>query len=224
VQFDNTHLTRDRASVPSELEQMPHLLNFIRGNGTMMANDHTILISRTAGGFLSSFTGLYPDRHGQTVTDRLVGSAVRLGTVGSGLPTAAGQTITNLPGFATSTGSPYAFFFADLDPTTPGLDTLYVVDDAAGLTKYSLVSNAWVSNGTVGVATDAYRGLTDVVTGTTVTLYTTRKGGTSATGGGELATITDASGFNAALTGTPTLLATAIANTAFRGVALAPRP
>ncbi|HEX4445293.1 MAG TPA: hypothetical protein VH044_01095, partial [Polyangiaceae bacterium] len=152
------------------------------------------------------------------------GSAVRLGTVGSGLPTTAGQTITNLPGFATSTGSPYAFFFADLDPTTPGLDTLYVVDDAAGLTKYSLVSNAWVSNGTVGVATDTYRGLTGVVSGTTVTLYTTRKGGTAATGGGELATITDASGFNAALTGTPTLLATAIANTAFRGVALAPQP
>ena len=41
LQFDNTHLTRDRANVPSDLEQMPHLLNFIRGNGTMMANDHT---------------------------------------------------------------------------------------------------------------------------------------------------------------------------------------
>src|SRR6185437_5337440 len=72
LQFDNTHLTRDRASVPSDLEQMPHLLNFIRGNGTMLANDHTILISHTAGGFLSSFTGLYPDRMGQTVTNSYV--------------------------------------------------------------------------------------------------------------------------------------------------------
>ncbi|HVW24751.1 MAG TPA: hypothetical protein VHC69_05245 [Polyangiaceae bacterium] len=69
LQFDNTHLTRDRTSVPSDLEQMPNLLNFIRNNGTMMANDHTILISHTAGGFLSSFTGVYPDRHGQTVTN-----------------------------------------------------------------------------------------------------------------------------------------------------------
>jgi hypothetical protein len=40
VQFDNTHLLRDRAGVPSDLEQMPHLLNFLRGNGTMLTNDH----------------------------------------------------------------------------------------------------------------------------------------------------------------------------------------
>jgi hypothetical protein len=72
LQFDNTHLTRDRANIPSDLEQMPHLLNFIRGNGTMMANDHTILISHTGGGFLSSFTGVYPDRHGQTVSNSYV--------------------------------------------------------------------------------------------------------------------------------------------------------
>jgi hypothetical protein len=72
LQFDNTHLQRDRPNVPSDLEQMPHLLNFIRGNGTMMANDHTQLISHTAGGFLTSFTGVYPDRHGQTVTNSYV--------------------------------------------------------------------------------------------------------------------------------------------------------
>jgi hypothetical protein len=72
LQFDNTHLTRDRAQVPSDLEQMPHLLNFIRGNGTMMANDHTILISHTAGGILSSLTGVYPDRNGQTVSNSYV--------------------------------------------------------------------------------------------------------------------------------------------------------
>jgi hypothetical protein len=69
LQFDNVHLKRDRTAVPSDLEQMPNLLNFIRNNGTMMANDHTILISHTAGGFLSSFTGVYPDRHGQTVSN-----------------------------------------------------------------------------------------------------------------------------------------------------------
>ena len=69
LQFDNTHLQRDRPNVPSDLEQMPNLLNFIRGNGTLMANDHTILISHTAGGILSSLTGMYPDRNGQTVTN-----------------------------------------------------------------------------------------------------------------------------------------------------------
>ncbi len=58
--------------MPSDLEQMPHLLNFIRGRGTMLTNDHTILISHTAGGILSSLTGVYPDRHGQTVSNSYV--------------------------------------------------------------------------------------------------------------------------------------------------------
>ena len=50
IQFDNTHFLRDRGNVPSDLEQMPHLLNFIRGNGTLLTNDHTVLISHTATG------------------------------------------------------------------------------------------------------------------------------------------------------------------------------
>jgi hypothetical protein len=146
--------------------------------------------------------------------------SLRLGAVGSGLPTAS-TTITGLTGFPTSGGSPYGFFFADLDGM-PGVDTLYVADDSAalpgGLTKYSLVSGTWTSNGTVDNASAAsYRGLAGTVSGTTVTLYTTRKGS-------ELAVLVDSSGYNQPLSGTPTLLATAPTNTAFRGVALAPTP
>jgi len=69
LQFDNTHFRRDNPNVPSDLEQMPHLLNFIRGNGTLLTNDHTVLISHTAGGIMSSLTGVYPDRHGQAVSN-----------------------------------------------------------------------------------------------------------------------------------------------------------
>jgi hypothetical protein len=69
VQFDNTHLFRDRPQFASDLEQMPHLLGFMRRQGTLNDNDHTILIAHTAGGILSAFTGLYPDRNGQTVTN-----------------------------------------------------------------------------------------------------------------------------------------------------------
>src|SRR5262245_19989520 len=72
IQFDNTHFLRDNPNVPSDLEQMPHLLNFINKNGTLLTNDHTILISHTAGGILSSLTGVYPDRHGQTVSNSYV--------------------------------------------------------------------------------------------------------------------------------------------------------
>jgi hypothetical protein len=69
LQFDNTHFNRDNPNVASDLEQMPHLLNFLKENGTLFTNDHTILISHTAGGILSSLTGLYPDRQGQTVSN-----------------------------------------------------------------------------------------------------------------------------------------------------------
>jgi hypothetical protein len=69
IQFDNTHFLRDNGSVPSDLEQMPHLLNFIRNNGTLLTNDHTALISHTATGILTSLTGVYPDRMGQPVSN-----------------------------------------------------------------------------------------------------------------------------------------------------------
>src|SRR2546430_2793734 len=69
ITFDNTHLTRDRGGVASDLEQMPNLLNFMTDNGTLTDNNHTILISHTAGGILPSLTGLYPDRQGLTVTN-----------------------------------------------------------------------------------------------------------------------------------------------------------
>src|SRR6266516_4207213 len=69
VQFDNTHFRRDNPDVPSDLEQMPHLLNFLQDNGVLMSNDHTVLISHTATGILTSLTGVYPDRMGQPVSN-----------------------------------------------------------------------------------------------------------------------------------------------------------
>ena len=161
--------------------------------------------------------------NGQLYSSDSSGSAVRIGTDGVGLPTTSGQTITNLPGFPTS-GSPYSFFFADLDSTVSGVDTLYVADDTntvgvGGITKYSLLGGNWINKGTVGTAADAYRGLTGVVTGGTVQLFATRKGGSGSTGGGELVSLLDTSGYNNTLSSGINLLATATTNEAFRGVA-----
>src|SRR5881392_299245 len=86
LQFDNTHYRRDRDNVASDLEQMPHLLNFLKDNGTLLTNDHTILISHTAGGILSSLTGVYPDRHGQIVSN----SNVRFNGTGFQFPSSFG--------------------------------------------------------------------------------------------------------------------------------------
>ncbi len=69
VQFDNTHLTRDNPNVPSDLEQMPNLLNFITNNGTLLTDHHTPLISHTANDILTTLTGVYGDRHGVPVAN-----------------------------------------------------------------------------------------------------------------------------------------------------------
>jgi hypothetical protein len=64
IQFDNTHFTRDNPNVPSDLEQMPNLLNFIENNGVMLTNHHTPLIAHTADDVLTSISGVYGDQHG----------------------------------------------------------------------------------------------------------------------------------------------------------------
>src|SRR5215470_15320346 len=69
ITFDNVHLRRDNPNVPSDLEQMPNLLNFIQQNGVISGNHHTPLISHTANDILTSLTGVYPDRHGVPVAN-----------------------------------------------------------------------------------------------------------------------------------------------------------
>ena len=69
IQFDNTHFTRDNPNVPSDLEQMPNLLNFIENNGVLLTNHHTPLISHTATDILTSLTGVYGDNHGVPVSN-----------------------------------------------------------------------------------------------------------------------------------------------------------
>ncbi|MFN5975978.1 MAG: Ig-like domain-containing protein, partial [Planctomyces sp.] len=140
-------------------------------------------------------------------------TGVRIGSVGTGTPTGGGNSITSLPGYSTSTGSPYAFYLADLSSAVAGPDTLYVADDTPGtLQKYSLSGGSWVARGTVTLG--GCRGVTGVVSGSTVTLY--------ATSGTSLVRVTDSTGYDGNLTATATTLVTASSNTVFRGVALVP--
>jgi hypothetical protein len=69
LQFDNVHLRRDNPNVPSDLEQMPHLLNFLLDNGTVSGNHYTPLISHTAHDIVTSLTGVYGNRFGWAVSN-----------------------------------------------------------------------------------------------------------------------------------------------------------
>src|SRR6266571_8304360 len=69
IMFDNVHYFRDNPNVPSDLEQMPNLLDFFTSNGTFLSNNHTPLIAHTADDILTTFTGLYGDRHGMPISN-----------------------------------------------------------------------------------------------------------------------------------------------------------
>ncbi len=103
IQFDNAHFRRDNANVPSDLEQMPNLLNFIRNNGTLDTNHHAVLISHTANDIVTTLTGVYSDRHG--------------------IPVANSFGVFNAPGSATPVSFPPSFVYwtetvQDLRPAT----------------------------------------------------------------------------------------------------------
>ena len=59
MMFDNTHYARDNLNVPSDLQQMPNLLHFLTGNGTVLTREHTPLIAHTADDSVTLESGLY---------------------------------------------------------------------------------------------------------------------------------------------------------------------
>ncbi len=158
------------------------------------------------------------------------GSSVRIGSVGAGTPATTGNTITNLPGFISSTGSPYEFVLLDLDAGVAGVDTLYYSDDAANaIGKYSLVGGTWTARGTITAA--SVRGLAASVSGSTVTLFGST-GSSGAAGAGTVYGFTDATGYNSSVSGSAVSLFTNLtlqselgstgSSFAFRGIELVP--
>ena len=69
IELDNVHLRRDNANVPSDLEQMPHLRDFLLSNGTIGSNHHTTPLAQTATDTLTALTGLHGDRTGVPIGD-----------------------------------------------------------------------------------------------------------------------------------------------------------
>ena len=145
--------------------------------------------------------------------------------VGSGLPTTT-STLTTLPGFLTTgaTPSPYSFVFFDLNPSVPGLDTLYIADDTTGtggLEKWTLSSEgSWSTVWAVLTGGTAIRGLSGYVTGGTVTLMASSA---SKLGNADaLALILDPVGSTNSSMTPVAVVATSATGSTFRGVAIPP--
>jgi hypothetical protein len=163
--------------------------------------------------------------YGVTPAQQPTGFFPSVSTVGTGIPTTAGQTLTNLPGLDGSIlSSPEQFVFADLDPTVPGVDVVYVSDnDYGGIVKLSLVGGTWTFN---DISSVGGSGLTGYISGTAVTLFGITNGSNaSQVGGGSLFSLVDNGGYNAPFSSTTgTIIATTPTDKAsFRGVAFVPQ-
>jgi hypothetical protein len=154
---------------------------------------------------------------------------VKVGQIGTGLPTSTGTAYNPLSGIETGI-VPHQLLFFDLDATVPGVDVLYLCDESTGATannggirKYSFVGGTWVFNGKIG-GLDKYRHIAASASGNTVTIFATHSGGNALGGGGALVTAVDNTGYNVAPTATPTLLSSVSGTSkiAYRGVSFVP--
>ena len=212
-----------------------YTINNIRGAYTDGTNIYTAGTSSTNGGIhyttigsttstiITNSTGTAGNNNGNTRTVQVyngqlyasaTSSTVFYGVtaIGTGTPTTAGQTATQLGVDSATTGaSPYSFAFASLGGTT-NPDTVYVADSGLGIQKYSLVGGTYTLTGTVALS--GVTGISELTVGNVADLYAVTPGA--------LYSLVDSSGFNGTLTGTPVSLETAGTNTAFRGVAYVP--
>jgi len=190
------------------------------GQGSSAGTRYTTLGATTSTALHSTTTNtrVVNIGNGQLYNDSSSTPFLGVGSVGSGLPTTSGQAYTELPGFPTSgTHSNYDVFWKDAN-------TIYVADDGAvgtggGIQKWTLSAGTWSLAYTLlnnGTTTTSVRGLAGTVDGSgNAVLYAT----TSATTANTLITVTDTGAGS-----TATVLATAPALTAFRGVEIIPVP
>jgi hypothetical protein len=144
--------------------------------------------------------------------------------IGSGLPTTAGQTSTQIAGDPAA-ASPNSFAVLDLDTNVAGVDTIYLALDVGGMAGKVNIQK-WTNSGTAwsqvtafaptvtGTAIPNALGLATWLEGTAVRVIVT----TSESPARILSILDD--GVNT--TPAATVLATAVTNTAFRGVARSP--
>jgi len=181
-----------------------------------------ILTSTFGAGSATRVAGSANSNHNQVLIggDQLFASnssGSRLTKVGSGLPTSAGTSLNALPGLP-DTFLPFGYQLLDLDSANyagTGLDTLYYADaaDRGGVIhKYRFEGTSWESAGSFEV--DEALGIAASNAGSVVTLVVTTPD--------SLVKLTDTVGTSGTFSPTKSVIASADANTEFRGVVLAP--
>jgi hypothetical protein len=125
IVFDNVHFFRDNPNVPSDLEQMPHLLSFLESNGTVFSNSHTPMIAHTADDSLDIYTGLYGDRHGQPVSNT--------------------YNVYN-PNGTTDTATSFTYWTSPIIDTKPSVPAPSTVDSAPSMTYSDTVPASGPAN------------------------------------------------------------------------------
>jgi hypothetical protein len=184
------------------------------GNGGIVTTTRGSAASSTVAGNAASNLSALTVQGNQLFSSGILTN--RLAAVGSGTPTSGSLTdLTGLPDNLLT----YGYAFADLTSAgfgSTGLDTLYIADGSSRggtIDKYRWNGTTWTSAGDVDVP-GAF-GVVANVTGNSVSLAVTTPT--------QLVTLTDPNGAAASFSPTATtVLATAGANTEFRGVALAP--
>jgi hypothetical protein len=141
--------------------------------------------------------------------------AAKLQSYGT-LPTGA-TTPTALVTLTTSDVS-HGFMLFDLSTSVAGYDTVYIVNAFNNqLLKYSFDGSTWVANGSLSITGLGQGNVDGYVDSGGVRLFLST--------GSVLGTLFDTSGYNSTITGTFSPIATASANTAFRGlVVTVPEP
>jgi hypothetical protein len=185
------------------------------GNGGIVTAARGSATSSTVAGDAASNLNALTIQGGQLFSSGILTN--RLASVGAGTPTSGAlNDLTGLPDNLLT----YGYAFADLTPGvglgTTGLDTLYIADGssrAGTIDKFRLSGSTWTSAGFVDVP--GALGIVANVTGNSVSLAVTTPT--------QLVSLTDPNGSAGtfSLSTPPAVIATAPANTEFRGVARA---
>ncbi len=142
---------------------------------------------------------------GQLYADSGSGTFDNVFAVGTGLPTTTGSVAAPLSGMS---GDPNGFALFDLDASIPGVDTVFVADTT--LQRWTFDGTTWSRDSSFNALSLPCIGVAGWPNGSGVTLVATT-------------TTNTVQRVDVPTTGSPTttLLLTAAANTAYRGVSLA---